>query len=549
MAANPFRISGAPLLSWLFGLRTYQRLYERAQALALDSPFEARALTALGIDVQCTDDDLALVPSTGAVVIAGNHPHGLLDGLAMASAVRRVRPDVRILTNHLLSRIPELANVCFFVDPFGGPLAHARSLAGLRAAHLWLRRGGALIAFPSGEVAHRGGADGRRLDSSWLPTTSRLAVASGATIVPAFIEGGNSRAFYAAGKIHASLRTLLLPRELLRKRHSAVTIRFGASMPSNTATSVMREAVEHLANPRDPIATEVSQLPAAACLVESTSFQVFIASAREIPHVLREIGRLREATYRAIGEGTGRSMDLDRFDEDYLHLFCWDRTHNRIVGAYRIGQTDRIVADKGVAGLYTRTLFTYDERLIARLSPALELGRSFIRAEYQKNYNALLLLWKGIGRFVATHPRYRMLFGPVSISARYSDSSHQLLMAFLKQNHLDADLANLVEAIHPRAMDRNPAHPLPASIEEANRLVARMEGDGKGVPVLLRQYLKLKAKLIGFNVDPQFGDALDALMMVDLTAVDHGILDRYIGREEAAVFLAWHGRRQTADAA
>ena len=142
-----------------------------------------------------------------------------------------------------------------------------------------------------------------------------------------------------------------------------------------------------------------------------------------------------------------------------------------------------------------------------------------------------------------------MLFGPVSISARYSDSSHQLLMAFLKQNHLDADLANLVEAIHPRAMDRTPAHPLPASIEEANRLVARMEGDGKGVPVLLRQYLKLKAKLIGFNVDPQFGDALDALMMVDLTAVDHGILNRYFGREDAAQFLAWHGRRQTADAA
>lgn len=549
MAASPFLIEGAPLLSWLFGLRTYRRLYERARALPLSTPFEIRALTALGVDIQCSDEELAVVPSTGALVIASNHPHGLLDGLALAAAVRRVRPDVRILTNHLLSRIPELADVCFFVDPFGGPRARARSQAGLRAAHLWLRHGGALIAFPSGEVAHGRCGDGTRADSPWLPATNRLAVASGARIVPAFIAGTNSMGFYAAGTIHATLRTLLLPRELLRKRNTTVTIRFGRSLPSSAITATVREAVEHLASDRDPIVTEVSRLPAAACLVESGAFQVFIAGAREIPHVLREIGRLREATYRAIGEGTGRSLDLDRFDEDYLHLFCWDRTRNRIVGAYRIGRTDRIVAAKGVAGLYTRTLFKYDECLIARLSPALELGRSFIRAEYQKHYNALLLLWKGIGRFVANQPRYRVLFGPVSISSRYSDSSHQLLMAFLMQNHLEADLARLVEAIHPRPMDGMPADPVPASIEEASRLVARLEADGKGVPVLLRQYLKLKAKLIGFNVDPQFGDALDALMMVDLTAVDQGILDRYFGREEAARFLAWHGRVQTADAA
>ena len=276
---------------------------------------------------------------------------------------------------------------------------------------------------------------------------------------------------------------------------------------------------------------------------------MFLAEASQIPTALREIGRLRELTYRAIGEGTGRQLDLDSFDERYLHLFSWDHKRKQIVGAYRLGRTDRIMAAEGVHGLYTRTLFRYDERLMARLSPALELGRSFVRIEYQKNYNALLLLWKGIGRFVATHPQYRVLFGPVSISCRYSDSSHRLLMAFLQQNHLDSDLAELVEAINPRLVNPAPARAIPRSVEEANQLVTEAESDGKGVPILLRQYLKLDAKLIGFNVDPQFGDALDALMMVDLTKVDAAILNRYMGRHATAQFLARHRAVQSAHAA
>jgi len=299
------------------------------------------------------------------------------------------------------------------------------------------------------------------------------------------------------------------------------------------------------------VRADIVRLPAESCLVESGTFQIFCARARQIPAALREIGRLRAATYRAVGEGTGCRLDLDGFDQRYLHLFSWDRDRRQIVGAYRIGQTDRIMAAEGVTGLYTRTLFRYNERLIARLSPALELGRSFVRAEYQKNYTALLLLWKGIGQFVVRHPHYRVLFGPVSISARYSDSSHRLLMALLRQNHLDRELAELAEAINP--YDVNPAPPvstaIPQSIEEANRFVMRAEADQKGVPVLLRQYLKLNARLIGFNVDPNFGDALDALMMVDLAAVDPAILNRYFGRQEAAQFLARHRSGQSVHAA
>ena len=592
MPGDPFHIGGLPsaplrraaltaarpFLSWLLQLRTYRALYVQTQA-APDKSFERRALETLDIHPIVSPLDFGLIPDRGPLVIAANHPHGALDGLLLASVVRHARPDVRILANHLLSRIPELAELCFFVDPFEGPTAAAHSQAGLRAAHLWLKRGGSLIVFPAGEVAHTRRPDESYADSPWRPTIGRMVLATGAQVMPAFIEGVNSRLFYAAGRVHPALRTALLARELLKKRGQAITVRLAQPLAARDlsritddaaqATHVIRSAVEGLRHeghlkadaptksyvvsgltPTDSIATEIARLSNQSCLVESGAFQVFCSEATQIPSALREIGRLREVTYRAVGEGTGRNLDLDEFDDRYLHLFSWDRDRRQIVGAYRIGQTDRILATHGVEGLYTRTLFRYDDRLIARLSPALKLGRSFIRAEYQKNYNALLLLWKGIGQFVVRHPEYRVLFGLVSISARYCESSHELLMAFLQQNHLDRDLAELVEAMNPAG---NPAAPpssaIPQSIEEANRLVTQAEADGKGLPILLRQYLKLNARLIGFNVDPHFGDALDALMMVDLTAVDSAILNRYFGRQEAADFLARHQRERSVYAA
>lgn len=431
--------------------------------------------------------------------------------------------------------------------------------------------------FPSGEVAHRRAVSGGLVESPWRSTVGRLALTTGAQVLPAFIEGTNSRLFYVAGCVHPALRTMLLARELLNKRGHTVTVRLGtalaarslAASPSDAteATASIRQAVEGLGQeseavvPISPkrrvergsttsaIASELAQLPDDCCLVQSGECQVFLANASQVPHAMREIGRLREVTFRAVGEGTGRDLDLDAFDDRYLHLFSWDCRQQQIVGAYRIGRTDVIMAARGVSGLYTRTLFRYDRRLIDRLSPALELGRSFVRAEYQKSYHALLPLWRGIGQFVARHPEYRVLFGPVSISSRYSDHSHRLLMAFLQQHHLERDLADLVQGITAHQVNPAPTALIPQSIDEANRLVAEAEADGKGLPILLRQYLKLNAKLLGFNVDPQFGGALDALMMVDLTTVDAGLLNRYLGRREAAHFLTHHLATQSAHAA
>jgi putative hemolysin len=557
-----------PLLAWLMALGTYRALYQKTQG-ALPEPFETRVLRALDITINVSAADLDTIPHSGPIIVAANHPHGLVDGLVLMAALRRVRPDIRVLTNQLLSRIPELRDCCLFVDPFDGPGAEARSRAGLRAAHLWLRRGGALIVFPAGEVAHARRIDGGHADSPWKPAMGRLAVATSANVIPAFIRGDNSRAFYAASRIHPALRTLLLPRELLKKRGSSVTLRFGQSVQledvagdASAVTAVVRQSVENLSlSPSsastgtfttDPVAAEVAALPIEDHLVESGAYQVFCVRAEQIPATLHEIGRLRAVTYRAVGEGSDRALDLDRFDERYLHLFSWDRDRRRIVGAYRIGQTDRIIAEAGVNGLYTRTLFRYDERLIERMgAPALELGRSFVRTEYQKNYNALLLLWKGIGQFIARHPQYRLLFGPVSISTRYSDVSHQLLMSFLQQNHFAAEFGELVDAFHAPGVGSAPpdSSHMPRTIDEVNGLVERAESDGKGMPVLLRQYLKLNARLIGFNVDPAFGEALDVLMIVDLATADSAILNRYLGRRDAAQSLAYHRKAQPALAA
>jgi len=579
MPADPFTFSAAtthtigraafmaarPVVAWVLRAGTFRELY-RDLPRESGRPFDEAALEALNIGVACDAVELAHLPRTGPLIVAANHPHGAVDGLALAAIIRRVRPDVRLLANRWLARIPELHASCFFVDPFDGPSSAARSLAGLRDAHLWLRRGGALVIFPSGEVAPRMRA-GRPIDSAWRPTVGRLALQTGAAIVPAHVAGCNSALFYVAGRVHPLLRTVLLARELLKKRGQSVTIRLGQpciahqlqDAPSGTDTAVtrsVRRKVERLAVrpdclPGADLAAEIAALSPETRLIERGPFRVYCAEPHQIPQALQEIGRLRAVAYHAAGEGTDQDVDLDEFDRYYLHLFAWDPQAKLIVGAYRIGCTDQLVADRGVGALYTRTLFRYGPQLIDRLSPALELGRSFVRVEYQRHPMALLALWKGIGAYVVRHPHYKMLFGPVSISARYSEATRDLLAAFLEQHHLHSTLAGMVEPRHPRPISPLPASivRIPASVEEANHLVRSLEADGQGMPVLLRQYLRLGARLIGFNVDPAFGNVLDALMLVDLTAVERSILGRYLGGEGAASFLVRHARGRDRSAA
>jgi putative hemolysin len=552
----------------MLNLPEFQRLY----ALAWHAPgatFSARALHALDLSIDLDRRGERAVPAAGPLIVVANHPRGMADGLALISLVERSRQDVRVLTNELLASIPELADMCLFVNAFERRAAE-RSRAGLRAAVRWLRQGHALIVFPAGAVAHgQWQFSVTPSDGPWRDTVARLAMTTGATVVPAYIAGRNRHSFYLAGEVHPMLRTLLLGRELLAQRGGRIVVRLGRpltlathhqSTRSGAATGILRAEVERLGDGmppgsgdgRDPapvsgadLAREIARLDVSQRLIRSGRFDVYCATADELPNVLNEIGRLREATFRSVGEGTGQAIDIDRFDAHYEHLFVWDREMQLIAGAYRIGPVDCILASHGIDGLYTSTLYRYDHRLIDRLGPALELGRSFVRAEYQRGSNALLLLWKGIARFVLRSGKYRVLFGPVSISARYSDTSRQLLQAFLLQNARHRELTALVTPITPPDAMPDQAG-TPADIHALDRLIAGLEPDGKGVPVLLRQYLRLDAKLLAFNIDPAFGDALDALMMVDLARVDRAILTRYFGSDGAEQLAPTRARQAAA---
>ena len=519
-----------PLLSRLPTVGELSRLYRETR----EGPPEAfcdRILSALNISIAADRAALDLIPPSGPAIVTANHPHGALDGLALLSLLRQVRPDIRILANHLLAIVPELHAFCCFVDPFGGTAAVKRSLNGLRGAHRWLRRGGAIVMFPAGEVAARLDGDGIPVERAWLETAARLAMSADAALIPAHIDGANSPLFYRAGRLHPLLRTAMLPRELVRKRNARVQVSFAAALKPladpRELTVTARQASVALGGTSCEI--EIARLRAGALLVDANRYAVYCAQANEIPRTLREIGRLRAVAFRAAGEGTGADVDLDAFDPEYRHLFAWDRLAKRIVGAYRIGVVSEIIGRRGVAGLYTRTLFDYGTTLLEALGPALELGRSFVSPEYQRNHQALLLLWRGIGAFVSRHPVHRVLFGPVSISARYSDASHALLAAFLEQKHLDPWLARLVTPRHPRPRTSAHDRAVPADTDQADRQIRQIESDGKPMPVLLRQYLKLHARALAFSVDPGFGHVLDALMAVNLTEVPPNILRRYLG--------------------
>jgi putative hemolysin len=298
--------------------------------------------------------------------------------------------------------------------------------------------------------------------------------------------------------------------------------------------------------PASLLKAEVEALPADQHLVTTGQFSVHCARAEQFPRCLQEIGRLRELTFRAVGEGTGKAADVDLFDVYYLHLFVWDTQAEAIVGAYRMGLADEIVSRYGKRGLYTQSLFRYGDRVLQAMNPAIELGRSFVRAEYQRSFAPLMLLWRGIGQFIVQHPQYAMLFGAVSISNDYEPASRRLIVDFLSANNIEENLARHVKPRRPFRSRRAAAYDQAEfaalnDIEDVSRMVRQIERDSKGVPILLKQYLKLGGRLLAFSADEKFNEALDGLIMVDLRASDPRVLARYMGEEGAAAFLSHHG--------
>lgn len=565
-------------LGGILGLRRLAHIYEGVPQRDDPDGFLRAALEALQVGWSVSAADLARVPTSGPLVVVANHPFGGVEGMILALALRSVRPDLKLLANWALTSLPELAPILIPLDPFERPSSVVANLRGLRAAIAWLKAGGALAVFPSGEVAHLHPHRLRVDEPRWRETTVRLVRHCQAKVLPVYFHGANGVAFQVLGLLHPMLRTALLPRQLLNKRGSTIRMSIGEPiLPSqlphgddHTVARRLRERTLLLAQrqkrapapmkaelplappqPREFLRAEVERLPAEHSLARSGHLVVMWAEAARIPHLLREIGVRREETFRQVGEGTGRELDLDCFDSTYVHLFIWDTAQGELVGAYRMGLIDQLLAKGGISALYISTLFRYRPELFAQLGPALELGRSFIRPPYQRSFSALLLLWRGIGEFVVRRPQYRYLLGPVSISADYQLFSRALMADYLARHVRDPHLARFVRPrrpFRPPLRHRRAAVRL-ADLDEVSAVVTHVEADQKGVPVLLRQYLKLGARVLGLNVDPEFSNVLDALVLVDLTRTEPRVLERYLGAEGARQFLAYHdGQAQRAAA-
>lgn len=492
------------------------------------------------------------IPSQGPVVLVANHPIGSLDGLALLRTVASVRPDVRIVASQLLSYIEPLKNLFFAVDNFNNRTKRQQ----LCAIQNHLAGEGAVIVFPAGEVS-RLSLQGIR-DGHWHSGFLRLAAKARAPIVPIHISGRNSNLFYLSSLLYRPLSTLLLVREMFRQQGNRLRFRIGAQIPyaswsqgewhANDLAARFRRHVYRLGQGKPgcfagekPIALpeERTALKHAleACELLGTTpdgkkIYLYQRGSEDYVPILRELGRLREIAFRAVGEGSGKRRDLDSFDDNYLHLILWDERELDIVGAYRFAPTAQLLQQKGVDGLYSHSLFQYGEEMSPILAHGIELGRSFIQPRYWGK-RGLDYLWLGIGAYLARYPQYRYLFGPVSLSGSMPSSARDLLIAFYRLHFAPS-----------QSLARS-RRPYPASLPEVlrqfegedyqqdlTRLKSMLSNMGCSIPTLYKQYSELcepgGVQFIDFGVDPDFNHCVDGLVLVDLQQLKPARYQRYI---------------------
>jgi putative hemolysin len=589
----PFLLSScAPMIERVLGISSVNRIYADVHAqlddLENDEAFFMKTLRVMGVHFEVDNSDFERMPKEGSLIVIANHPFGGVDGVVLGALLKGLRRDAKLMGNYLLAEMEGIRGSIIRVDPFGGEAAARANLGGMRQAIRLLREGGCLGAFPAGEVSSLHIKKRAVVDPAWTGHIVNLARKTGARILPIYFEGHNSRIFQMAGLAHPRLRTALLAHEFARARGREIRLKVGELIDpkhletfgsQEAATEYLRlktyslkdlkpkrsrlrlrlpfrsasteQTIQALAPAQLPhrLEKEIDALPAAQRLVEYGDFDVFYSSADKIPTVLKELGRLREETFRAVEEGTGQASDLDDFDAYYLHLFMWNRVEREIVGAYRIGLADQIVKEYGRQGLYTSTLFRYRSRFLEKMGPAIELGRSFICIKYQKKHASLSLLWRGIGEYVARHPEYRTLFGPVSITDAYHNISKDLMVHFFREHSFDDEMSQYVRPRKsPKSFKMLKGVSLKyigesiQSVDSVSAIISGFESDQKGVPILLRHYLKLNGVLLSFNVDPAFSDVIDGLILVDLCKTDPRVLQRYMGKEGYADFMDYHGQ-------
>lgn len=547
------------LLMKLLKISTINKFYKKNQHLK-DVEFLDKILEEFQIKFEIPEEDLKRLPKDGAYITVSNHPLGGIDGILLLKLMLEQRKDFKIIANFLLHRIEPLVPYIMPVNPFEDRKDVKSSIAGFKNAIMHLRNGHPLGLFPAGEVSTY--KDGKLVvDKPWEEAAMKLVQKAGVPVVPIYFHAKNSKLFYKLSKISDTLRTAKLPSEVLTQKRRVIKVRIGKPITVNNQkehtelkdfSEFLRRKTYMLSNsfeekgkilnnisstlkvPKTPkkIVTSVSSDIMLSeveglrkdnhRLLKSKNYEVYLAPAQNIPNILIEIGRLREITFREVGEGTNEAIDLDKFDGYYHHMFLWDDEKNIIAGAYRLGLGSQIFMRYGIDGFYLQDLFRFEPELYKMMSESIELGRAFVIKEYQQKPMPLFLLWKGIVHITLRYPEHKFLIGGVSISNQFTNFSKSLMIEFMKSHYYDPYIAQYVrpkKEFKVKLKDADKDFVFDATEADLNKfdkIIDEIEPGALRLPVLLKKYIKQNARLVAFNVDPLFNNAVDGLMYIKI---------------------------------
>lgn len=540
----------------ILGISKLNKIYDKTKHLDKEAFLNA-LIDAFQIKFEIPDEDLKRIPKTGPFITVSNHPLGGIDGILLLKLLGKDRPDFKILANFILLKIEPLKAFVLPVNPFESQKSASSSFSGLKQALMHINEGHALGIFPAGEVSTYDD-DLVMQDKPWEPSALKFIKQVHVPVVPICFHAKNSFLFYFFAKLSGTLRTAKLPSELLSQKSRTIKVRIGRPISVEEQdefedlskfSDFLRMKTYMLANPykkvrgklintsalkfpsqpktiiaavtSDKLIHEIETLNNPEnILLTSKNYSVYFADSSQIPSVLREIGRLREVTFRSVGEGTNKAIDLDKYDAYYMHMFLWDNDTKCVVGAYRMGLGDEIYKNFGIAGFYINELFGFESELYPMFSKTIEMGRAFIIKEYQQRPMPLFLLWKGIVHITFRYPHLKYLIGGVSISNKFSNFTKSLMVEFMKSNYYDPYIAQYV---HPKKeykvklKDQDKDFIFDASKADMNKfdkIIDEIEPGSLRLPVLLKKYVKQNAKLVAFNVDPKFNNSVDGLMYI-----------------------------------